>query len=109
MRGLRERTQSTTTERWLADRYRLSTPDARARVEQSHVFVRHPRLTDALTDGAVTVEQAAVIAKALDEVADLPLVEDVRARPGRRVPGRAGRRPWSRGTWPGPGRRSWKP
>ena len=59
MRGLRERTQSTTTERWLADRYRLSTPDARTRVEQAHVFVRHPRLTEALTDGAVTVEQAA--------------------------------------------------
>ena len=76
VRGLRERTQSSTTERWLADRYRLSHPDARARVEQAAVFVRHPRLVDALTDGTVTVEQAGVIAQALDQVADLPLLEE---------------------------------
>ena len=76
LRGLRERTQSSTTERWLADRYRLSHPDARARVEQAHVFVRHPRVVEALTEGSVTVEQASVIAHALDQVADLPLVEE---------------------------------
>ena len=40
------------------------------------MFVRHPRVVEALTDGGVTVEQAAVIAQALDQVADLPLVED---------------------------------
>ncbi|HEX4699301.1 MAG TPA: hypothetical protein VH857_08090 [Actinomycetes bacterium] len=74
-RCLRDRTQSTTTEGWLAGRYRLSTPDARARVEQSDVLARHPRVADALTEGAVTVEQAAVIAQTLDRVADLPLVE----------------------------------
>src|SRR4051812_11901317 len=75
VRGLRERTRSSTTGRWLAERYRLSHPDARTRVEQAHLFVRHPRLVDALTDGAVTVEQATVIATALERVADLPLVE----------------------------------
>ena len=42
LRGLRDRTQSTTTERWLGDRYRLSTPDARTRVEQADVLARHP-------------------------------------------------------------------
>ena len=42
LRGLRERTQSTTTERWLADRYRLSHPDARARVEQAQCSCATP-------------------------------------------------------------------
>src|SRR3954447_8056847 len=80
-RGLRERTRSSTTGRWLADRYRLSHPDARTRVEQAHLFVRHPRLVDALTDGAVTVEQATVIATALEPGADQPLVEEDQPRP----------------------------
>ena len=40
------------------------------------MFVRHPRVVDALTEGSVTVEQATVIAHALDQVADLPLVEE---------------------------------
>src|SRR3954451_23641330 len=65
LRGLRDRTQSTTTERWLAGRYRLSTPDARTRVEQADQLTRHPRLTEALAEGAVTVEQAGVIGGAL--------------------------------------------
>jgi hypothetical protein len=76
LRGLRERTQSTTTQHWLAGRYRLSGPDARTRIEQADVLVRHPRVTDALAEGAVTVEQASVIAHALSEVVDLPLVEE---------------------------------
>src|SRR3954463_4666726 len=76
VRGLRERTQSATTERWLADRYRLSTPDARTRVEQADLLGRHPRVIEALAEGAVTVEQADVIAGALDQVATLPLVEE---------------------------------
>src|SRR6188472_3298078 len=42
LRGLRDRTQSTSTERWLEGRYRLSATDARARVEQSAAFARHP-------------------------------------------------------------------
>src|SRR3954447_15346029 len=58
VRGLRERTQAATTERWLADRYRLSPPDARTRVEQADQLTRHPILTEALAEGAVTVEQA---------------------------------------------------
>ena len=55
LRGLRERTQSTTTERWLADRYRLSGPDARTRVEQADQLTRHPILTRALADGLASV------------------------------------------------------
>jgi hypothetical protein len=76
LRGLRERTQASTTERWLTDRYRLSTADARTRVAQADQLARHPILTDALTRGEVTVEQAGVIGGVLDQVADLPLVED---------------------------------
>jgi hypothetical protein len=75
LRRLRDRTQSTTTELWLADRYRLSTPDARTRVEQADLLARHPILTQALAEGLTTVEQAAVIGQTLDRVADLPLVE----------------------------------
>jgi hypothetical protein len=76
VRGLRDRTQSTTTQRWLEGRYRLSTPDARTRVEQAEAFTRHPQLTAALGEGAVTVEQASVIGQSLDRVADLPLVDE---------------------------------
>src|SRR3954452_21148425 len=42
-RGRRERTLPSTTGRWLAERYRLPLPDARTRLEQAHLFVRHPR------------------------------------------------------------------
>src|SRR6188472_4590311 len=42
LRGLRDRTRSTSTERWLEGRYRLSATEARTRVEQSAAFARHP-------------------------------------------------------------------
>ena len=75
-RNLKAATGAPSTERWLADRLRLSRADGGARLRQSAALRRHPRVLDALATGTVTVEQGEVLAAVLHQVEALPGVED---------------------------------
>ena len=75
-RDLKSRTGAPNLVRWLGDRFRLSRPDAAARVRQAGDLLRHRPVRQALTAGAVTVEQATTAAVALDQVAALPGLTD---------------------------------
>jgi len=71
-RDLKAATGAPSLPRWLGDRWRLSRADAGARLRQAAALRRHPVLLDALAAGAVTVEQAEVLAAVLHQVAGLP-------------------------------------
>ncbi len=75
-RDLKSRTGAPNLVRWLGDRFRLSRTDAAGRVRQAGDLLRHRPVRDALTAGAVTVEQATTAATALDQVAALPGLTD---------------------------------
>ena len=75
-RDLKSRTGAPNLVRWLGDRFRLSRPDAAARLRQAGDLLRHRPVRDALTAGAVTVEQATTAATTLDQVAALPGLTD---------------------------------
>jgi hypothetical protein len=76
-RSMKDRCQALSTERWLQDRFRLSHRDAKTRVEQARLVTGQPAAHQALAVGRVTVEQAGVIATALDAVDQLPGVDPV--------------------------------
>ena len=57
-RDLKSRTGAPNLVRWLGDRFRLSRTDAATRIRQAGDLLRHRPVRDALTAGAVTVEQA---------------------------------------------------
>jgi hypothetical protein len=73
-RDLKARTAASSLERWLGDRFRLSPADVAARHRQAVLLGRHPQVRAALAQAAVTVEQATVLATALDRVVLLPEV-----------------------------------
>ncbi len=75
-RALKAATGAPSTERWLADRLRLSRADGAARLRQSVALRRHPVMLDALAAGAVTVEQGEVLAAVLHQIDGLPGLED---------------------------------
>jgi Domain of unknown function (DUF222)/HNH endonuclease len=59
---------ATSTSTWLRDHLRMDVFAARALVQQAHALHRRPALEQALTSGAVTADQAAVIAEAIQEL-----------------------------------------
>jgi hypothetical protein len=59
---------ATSTSTWLRDHLRMDVFAARALVQQAHALHRRPALEEALTSGAVTADQAAVIAEAIQEL-----------------------------------------
>src|SRR5829696_1293177 len=71
-RNLRERTQASTVQRWLGDRFRLSRGEAAAQVRAAQALGRHRVLGEALGCGAASAGQVEVIAQVLDTVAVLP-------------------------------------
>ncbi len=73
-RDLKARTRACSLERWLGDRFRLSHADAAARARQAALLGRHPAVRAALAEARVTVEQATIVATALDRIALLPEV-----------------------------------
>ncbi len=75
-RQLKDRTQALSTEGWLTDRFRLSRADAGARLRRSTAGARHPVVADALADADLTVEQASVVAEALDGLASRAEITD---------------------------------
>jgi hypothetical protein len=74
-RSMRNRTRAPSTERWLTDRFRISRAEAAMRMRQARQVARQPTVAAALAAGAVTVEQAAVAATALDRIDALPGIE----------------------------------
>ena len=83
-RDLKGRTQASTTERWLGDRFLLSRADAGARVRGAQALGRHAVVTEALAAGALTVEQAETLTPVLDAVDAMPGVDKgERAAAGR--------------------------
>jgi hypothetical protein len=76
VRSLHNRTRASTPDRWLRDRYLWSTRTAGARLREAGTLQRQPAVHAALAAGEVTVEQALVIAAALDEVDQLEKVND---------------------------------
>ena len=74
-RDLRERTQASTVQRWLGDRFRLSRAEAAAQVRAAQALGRHRVLGEALAAGAASPGQAEVIAGVLDTVAVMPGVD----------------------------------
>jgi hypothetical protein len=71
-RSLRERTRAPSTQRWLTDRFRLSRAEAADRLRQAEQYARQPQVRAALATGAITAEQGAVSAAALDRIDALP-------------------------------------
>src|SRR5690349_9936244 len=68
-RGLHQRrTRSLSMERWLRDAHRVSTREAGRRLRESLTLEARPSVLAALVAGEVSVEQAAVICRALDSV-----------------------------------------
>ena len=87
-RDLKKRTKALTLARWLSDRFRLSRVDAGARVRAAEGIGRHAVVQSALATGAVTTDQAEVLAQVLDTVAAMPGVGGRRPGGGGPVPGR---------------------
>ena len=65
VRTLHNRTQASTPDRWLRDRYRWSTRTAGARLREAGLLLGQPAVLAALAGGSVTAEQATVIASTM--------------------------------------------
>jgi hypothetical protein len=77
LRGLKDRTRASSTERWLRDRYHWTTRTATARLRETDLVLGQPVVHEALAAGQLTAEQATVIADALDQVDRLDRVSVV--------------------------------
>lgn len=77
LRSMKDRTQASSTERWLRDRYHWSTRQATARIREADLLLGQPLVHAALAHGRLTAEQATVIAGTLDRLDQLPQVNEV--------------------------------
>ena len=82
-RGMSARTKSTTTQGWLAVRFRTAHGPATARLRQGEGVVRHPALAAALVSGSCNVDQATVLVEVFDDLdrlgLDQALLDDAQA------------------------------